>query len=81
MFEKIDNGLAFADFSKTKAMKRRLMDNKDRIRMFACVYTVLKTGNLFYVEDGKFQDSEIRIDYIKSKEIDSKGVNLGMRYE
>lgn len=81
LFEKIDSGLTFTDFSGTKAMKRRLMDNKDRIRMFACVYTVLRTGSLFYVEEGKLPDSEIRIDYIKSKEIDSKGVNLGMRYE
>ncbi|MFI3212896.1 MAG: PBECR4 domain-containing protein [Eubacteriales bacterium] len=81
LFEKIDNGLSFADFSKTKAMKNRLMDNRDRIRMFACVYTVLRTGSLFYIEGGQVPNSEIRIDYIKSKEIDSKGVNLGMRYE
>lgn len=62
-------------------MKRRLMDNKDRIRVFACVYTILKTGNMFYIEGGKLEGTEIKIDYIKSKEIDSKGVHLGMRYE
>lgn len=81
LFTKIDEGLSFADFSKTKAMKKRLLDNKDRIRMFACIYTILKTGNMFYVEEGKLPDTEIRIDYIKSKQIDVKGVNLGMRFE
>ncbi|MFI3215094.1 MAG: hypothetical protein R3Y24_17440 [Eubacteriales bacterium] len=81
LFNKIDEGLSFADFSKTKAMKKRLLDNKDRIRMFACVYTILKTGNMFYVEEGKLLDTKIRVDYIKSKEIDAKGVNLGMRFE
>lgn len=81
LFGKIDDGLCFTDFSKTRAMKRRLMDNKDRIRMFACVYTILKTGNMFYIEGGKLEGTEIKIDYIKSKEIDSKGVHLGMRYE
>lgn len=81
LFNKIDEGLSFADFSKTKAMKKRLLDNKDRIRLFACVYTILKTGNMFYVEEGKLPDTEIKVDYIKSKEIGAKGVNLGMRLE
>lgn len=49
--------------------------------MFACIYTILKTGNLFYIENGKLEGTEIRIDYIKSKIIDSKGVNVGMRFE
>lgn len=31
LFNKIDSGLAIGDFQKTRAMKRRLMDNKDRI--------------------------------------------------
>lgn len=81
LFQMIDDGLTFDDLSKTRAMKKRLMDNKDRIRMFACVYTILKTGSLFYIEDGKIPESETKVDYIKSKEISSKGVHLGMRYE
>jgi len=81
LFDKIDAGLTFADFSNTKAMKRRLIDKRDRIRMFACIYTILRTGSLFYIEDGKLPGTDIKINYIKSKEIDSKGVHLGMRYE
>lgn len=56
-------------------------DNKDRIRMFACVYQIMKMGIVFYVEEGKLSGTNIRIDYIKSKSINGKGVHLGMRYE
>lgn len=62
-------------------MRKRLNDNKDRIRMFACIYQVLKNGTVFYVEDGKLSGTDIRIDYIKSKTINGKGVHLGMRFE
>ncbi len=81
LFDEIDNGLSISDFRTTPAMRKRLNDNKDRIRMFACVYHILKTGKVFYVEDGKMPESEIRIDYIKSQSISQKGVHLGMRFE
>ena len=65
----------------TPAMRKRLNDNKDRVRMFACVYHILKTGSVFYVEEGSLKNSEVKVDYIKSKIINGKGVHLGMRYE
>ena len=49
--------------------------------MFACIYQILKRGDLFYVKNGKLSESKIRVDYIKSKMIDGKGVHIGMRYE
>lgn len=81
LFEEIDNGLSISHFRATPAMRKRLNDNKDRIRMFACIYQVLKKGAVFYVEDGKLSGTDIRIDYIKSKSISGKGVHLGMRFE
>lgn len=81
LFEEIEKGLDIGSFRKTPAMRKRLNDNKDRIRMFACVYQILKTGSVFYVEGGKLSQSEVRIDYIKSKLICGKGVHLGMRFE
>ena len=81
LFEKIDNGLEISNFRITSAMRKRLNDNKDRIRMFACVYQIMKTGAVFYVDGGKLQGTEIRVDYIKSKSIGGKGVHLGMRFE
>lgn len=81
LFEKIDDGLVFADFTQIKSMKKRLINYRDRIRMFSCVYHILKTGNLFYVEGGKLKNSDIKIDYLKSKIISTKGVNLGVRLE
>lgn len=81
LFDKIDAGYSFADLSKTKVMKKRFMDNKDRIRMFACVYNVLINETLFFIEDGKLPGTDIKIDYIKSDVISDKGVHLGMRFE
>ena len=81
LFEEIDGGLCINDFRKTSAMRKRLNDNKDRIRMFACIYQIMKTGAVFYVEEGKLIGTDIRIDYIKSKIISEKGVHLGMRLE
>ena len=81
LFEEIDNGLSISDFITTPAMRKRLNDNKDRIRMFACVYQIMRTGAVFYVEEGILPGTEIRIDYIKSKSISQKGVHLGMRFE
>lgn len=81
LFERIDQGLDIDDFRTTPAMRKRLNDNKDRVRMFACVYHILKTGTVFYVEEGNLKNSEVKVDYIKSKIINGKGVHLGMRYE
>lgn len=77
----IDNGLDFATFRADKMKRYRLMDNKDRIRMFACVYQILKNGNCFYVQEGKIPDTDIKVDYLLYKLIDEKGINVGIRYE
>lgn len=69
------------NIAKNKSMKKRLTDNRDRIRAFACIYDLLRNGDTFWVECGKLKGTEIEIDYLKSKNISSKGVNLGMRTE
>lgn len=81
LFEEIDNGLELTNICTNKMMKKRLIDNRDRIRMFACIYYILKEGNIFYVEGGKLKGSEVKVDYLKSKIISTKGVNVGMRLE
>lgn len=81
LFNKIDAGLSFATFARDRQMKRRLMDYRDRLRMFSCIYMILKTGTLFYVHNGVLSGTKVKIDYIKSEIIDTKGVNIGMRYE
>lgn len=37
LFEEIDKGLSISDFRQSSAMRKRLNDNKDRIRMFVCL--------------------------------------------
>lgn len=81
LFADIDNGLSISHFRATPAMRKRLNDNKDRIRMFACVYQIMKTRAVFYVENAKLSGTDICIDYIKRKSISGKGVHLGMRFE
>ena len=81
LFDLIDKGLDISNFLKDEVKRKRTWDNKDRIRMFACIYGILKTGNLFYVNDGELEGTRIKIDYIRSKIISNKGVNIGMRCE
>ena len=47
--------------------------------MFACIYYIMCNGNMFYVKNGKLEGTDIDVDYIRSKIISSKGVNVGMR--
>ena len=81
LFKEIENGLCIGDFRKDASMRKRLNDNKDRIRMFSCVYQIMKHGPVFYADEGKVPGTEIRIDYIKSRIISEKGVHIGMRFE
>ncbi len=80
-FHEIDDGLDFGRFITNRAKRARLMDNKDRIRMFACIYQVLKSGNCFHVQSGQIPGTAIRTDCILYKLIDKKGVNIGVRYD
>jgi len=81
LFGLIEGGLDIGTFMADNIKRKRTLKYKDRIRMFACVYNILRTGNLFYVKDGKLEGTDIKIDYIRSKIISKKGVNLGMRFE
>lgn len=80
LFQQIDDGLSFDMFMSSPKTKKRLIDYRDRIRMFSCIYTVLKNGNLFYVHEGILNGTKVKVDYIKSSIIDTKGVNVGMRF-
>lgn len=73
--------MTFETLANTKGRKKRLNDNSDRIRMFACIYSILKNGDTFYVQNGQIKNSEVRVEYIRSKVISQKGVNVGMRFE
>lgn len=50
-FEEIENGLDFDAFMKDKKSQKRLNDFKHRIRMFGCLYQILKNEKLFYVSE------------------------------
>lgn len=79
-FEEIEDGLNFDSFMQSKKLKKRLNDFKHRIRMFGCVYQIMKDEKLFYVEEKQLKDSSVKADYIKYALIDNKGANIGVRY-
>lgn len=81
LFQKIEEGLTFETLANTRGKKKRLNDNSDRIRMFACIYSILKKGDMFYVQQGQLKNSDVKVEYIRSKVIGGKGVNIGMRFE
>ncbi len=80
LFDEIDNGLSFDRLMSSSETKKRLMNYRDRLRMFSCIYTILKNGNLFYVHEGVLEGTRIKVDYLKSSIIDTKGANIGMRF-
>lgn len=81
LFTMIDNGLDISTFMADNNKRKKMLHYKDRVRMFACIYYVMKTGNLFYVKNGVLEGTKIKINYIRSKIISEKGVNVGMRLE
>ena len=54
-FEEIENGLDFDVFMKDKKSRKRLNDFKHRIRMFGCVYQIMKNKKLFYVSENNLR--------------------------
>ena len=58
---------------ENKKLKKRLNDFKHRIRMFGCIYQIMKDEELFYIKDKQLKDSSIKADYIKYALIDNKG--------
>lgn len=55
-------------------------DFKHRIRMFGCIYQIMKDEELFYIKDKQLKDSSVKADYIKYALIDNKGANVRIRY-
>ena len=58
---------------ENKKLKKRLNDFKHRIRMFGCIYQIIKDEELFYIKDKQLKDSSVKADYIKYALIDNKG--------
>lgn len=81
MFRQIEEGLDIDCFMKDRRKRHKLLHYKDGVRMFACIYYIMKCGNLFYVNNGVLQNSRIKVNYIRSKIVSEKGVNVGMRLE
>ena len=50
---------------ENKKLKKRLNDFKHRIRMFGCIYQIMKDEELFYIKDKQLKDSSVKADYIK----------------
>lgn len=79
-FQAIDNGLDFQNFIQNPKTKKRFNDFKHRIRMFGCTYHIMKSKNLFYVQNHQIPNTSIKTDYVKQALINQKGVNIGFRY-
>ena len=64
-FQRIDEGLSFADFKVNDAIKDRFKKRKKRIAMFACIYNTLRKGQAFYIPSGKVKNTNnVEVDYI-----------------
>ncbi len=81
-FAEIENGLSLSDFASTPSMNKRYKKYKERIAMFSCIYRVLRYGRVFYVPNKNVPNTgNVKSDYILFRQIDSKGMNIGLKYE
>ena len=90
-FQKIDEGLTFADFKANDSIKSRFKNQKKRLAMFACTYNTLRKGQAFYVPSGKVKNTNnVAVDYILYRTLynnsgnnngNSNGMNVGIRLE
>lgn len=89
-FNRISEGLTFADFQKKKSMDNRFKKAKKRITSFACMYNCLKTGTVFYIPSGKVNGTvSVYMNYIVHRKINNisptgitqNGINIGIRRE
>lgn len=90
-FQRIDEGLSFADFRVNDAIKDRFKKRKKRIAMFACIYNTLRKGQAFYIPSGKVKNTNnVEVDYIIYRTLhnnsgnnngNSNGMNVGIRLE
>ncbi len=81
-FNRIEIGLSFTDFQSSKSINQRFKNEKQRITMFSCIYDALKYGETFYIPGKSVPNTKnVSCDYIIYREINNKGLNLGIRYE
>lgn len=90
-FQKIDEGLSFADFKVDDGIKERFKKQKKRLAMFACTYNTLRKGQAFYIPSGKVKNTNnVEVDYILYRTLynnsgnnngNSNGMNMGIRLE
>lgn len=86
-FQKVKNGLSFADFKTDDAIKARFKVQKKRLVMFACTYNTLRKGQAFYVPSGKVKNTNnVEVDYILYRSLqnnigNNNGMNVGVRLE
>lgn len=86
-FQKIDQGLSFADFKVDNAIKDRFKHQKKRLSMFACTYNTLRKGKTFYVPSRKVKNTNnVEVDYIlyrplQNNSCNNNGMNIGVRLE
>ncbi len=78
-FERIDNGLDFDYFINNSKLKRRFHDFKHRIRIFGCIYQIMRNEKIFYVPNQQLKNKTVQADYIKYALIEQKGANIGIR--
>lgn len=81
-FNRINNGLSFNNFTVNKGIKKRFNNAKERITMFSCMYNALKYGRIFYIPNRSVPNTQtVKCDYLIHKEISSKGINLGIKFD
>lgn len=81
-FSKIDNGLCLSNFTKDPAIEARYRIYKERIALFSCLYQVLRYGRVFYLPNREVPNTQnVKCDYIIYRQIDTKGMNVGMKYD
>ena len=57
-FQRINDGLSFADFKNDNAVNNRFRTQKKRIAMFSCTYNTLRKGQVFYIPSGKVKNTK-----------------------
>lgn len=87
LFQRINDGLSFADFKIDDATKNRFKVQKKRLAMFACTYNTLRKGKTFYIPSGKVKNTNnVNVDYILyctllNNNGNDNGMNVGIRFE
>lgn len=82
LFQRIRDGLTLNDFEVDARMRKAYKNCKPRIRMFACVYNMLRCGRIFHCVNQFIPNTtDVKMDYILYREVGNKGFHLGIREE